>query len=700
MTGASTGGTSPTDLESSVHTHICGDGGAVVLRSDTKLPEAMRTWGADRTVRASVLREAFRLRAAGADGSHCVHLQGLTIEGHLDLDYLTTEANVRLLDCHFRDGLSLRNAQLSSLDLSGSLFEDGSGPCVSAENLVLRFDLRMDRAHVLGNAQQVALSLHGAEISGCVFAGGITIRHAHGPAVDATNLVVKGDFHLDRGCVVGRHPGAALTLRGARIGGRMYLTGTVLNNEQGQAIQADRMRATNGLRIRGATVTGASAKYGIVSLVDAAVGGKVDLKQTRIENSAGPALVASRLKVEGDLDLDETRISGTGERPTVNLFNSSVAGTLSVAGAEHRNTGGCVTDAQQAAVDGDVRLDHSTFTSRTDRAAAVNVFSARVGGYMSLSSTRIVNELGTALFAVQLKVAGDLRLDAGFMASGGGNDGVVRLHASRIGGVLDVTASHFEATRGPALSARSMEVLADLRADAFTVTARGSARDPVSPPMIDLRNTSVRGRLAISPRTIEDNRAATRRKLIALDDMVFGVLDPRITVRDWIKVLAEDTPAYTSQPYQHLAGRYRDQGDEREARQILMAQYRDQLKRSDRQGPLLRVWQKLAGVTIGFGHQPWRAVFGLVGIFVMMSLIALWGGGLTGGGCHGVQRIGRAVEASLPLLRMQQLEGCTTGSGTAGLIYILATWVAQVAAWMFATLFIVGLTTAVRRRPS
>lgn len=660
----------------------------------------MRTWGVDRVVQASAVRDAFRLRSREKDSSHCVHLQGLVIEGRLDLDCLTTEANVRMVDCHFRDGLSLRNARLSSLDLSGSLFEDGAGPCVSADNLVLRFDLRMERAHVLGNAHQAALSLHGAEISGCVLAAGISISHACGPAVDATNLVVNGDLHFERGSIVGRDRDALLTLRGASVGGRLYLSGTVLENGQGPAVQADRMRVANGLRMRGATATGASGTYAIVSLVDAAVGGKVNLKQTRIENSAGPALVASRLKVEGDFDLDETRIAGTGDRSTVNLFNSWVAGTLSMVKAHHQNSSGCVMNAQRAVVDGDVRLDHSTFTSHTDRAAAVNVFSARVGGYMSLSRTRIVNELGTALFAVQLKVGGDLRLDSGFTARGGGSDGVVRLHASKIEGVLDLSASHLEATRGPALSARSMEVLADLRADAVTVMARGSSVDSFAPPMIDLRNTSVRGRLAISPQTIEDNRVNTRRKLLALDDTVFGVLDPRITVKDWIRVLAQDTPAYTSQPYQHLAGRYRDQGDEREARQILMAQYRDQLKRSDRQGPFLRVWQKLAGVTIGFGHQPWRAVFGLVGIFVLMSLLALWGGGLDGAGCHGVQRVGRAIEASLPLLRIQQLEGCETGSGTAGLTFILATWIAQVAAWMFATLFIVGLTTAVRRRPS
>ncbi|MFD8573513.1 hypothetical protein [Streptomyces sp. NPDC057694] len=698
MTGET--GDDALSLEERVQTHICDEGAAVVLRSESKLPEAMRSWGAERVVAATVVRDALRRRVAGRDGSHGVHLQGLVIDGHLDLDCLTTEANVRLVDCHFRDGLSLRNARLSSLDLSGSLFEDGAGPCVWADNLVLRFDLRMERAHVLGNAHDVALSLHGAHISGCLFATGIVIGHARGPAVDATNLVVKGDLHLNRGTIAGHHRTAALTLRGASVGGRVQLAGTVLRNDRGPAVQADRMRVTTGLRMRGAIATGTDDKYAIVSLVDAVVGGKVDLRQTRIDNTAGPALVASRLKVEGDLNLDESRVTGTGERPTVNLFNTFVAGTLSMTGARHTNSSGCALNAQRAVVDGDVRLDRSRFRSRTDRAAAVNVFNAQVGGYMSLSRARIVNQLGTALFAVQLKVSGDLRLDQGFRAAGGGTDGAVRLHASRIGGVLDIRTARLTATRGPALSARSMEVLADLRADAVTVRSRGAAGATALPPMIDLRDTSVRGRLAMSPQTIADNRAAVRRKLIALDDMVFGVLDPRISVKDWIHVLAHDTPAYTSQPYQHLAGLYRDQGDERDARQVLMAQYRDQLTRSDGQGFFVRAWQKTAGLTIGFGHQPWRAVFGLVAIFVVMGMLALWAGGLTGADCHAVQRIGRAVEASLPLIRVQQLEGCSADDGTAGLAFILATWVAQVTAWMFATLFIVGLTTAVRRRPS
>ncbi|GGZ86543.1 hypothetical protein GCM10010329_02990 [Streptomyces spiroverticillatus] len=52
--------------------------------------------------------------------------------------------------------------------------------------------------------------------------------------------------------------------------------------------------------------------------------------------------------------------------------------------------------------------------------------------------------------------------------------------------------------------------------------------------------------------------------------------------------------------------------------------------------------------------------------------------GGTGTDCHFVQRIGRA--------------GCRTGTGAAGFVCTLATWTAQVTAWMFATLSAVGLS--------
>ncbi|MBC9711439.1 hypothetical protein H9Y04_02490 [Streptomyces sp. TRM66268-LWL] len=443
-------------------------------------------------------------------------------------------------------------------------------------------------------------------------------------------------------------PGAALTLRGAEIGGRLHLSRGIVGNPLGTAVDCDRTRVTTGLMMQELRASGSTSPTGTLPFTDATLGGKADLVRANLTNSSGPSLTASRLRVDGDLDLSHARMSSAGERSSLNLF------------------------------------------------------SAKIGGYASLSSARTKNDLGTALFGVQLKVGGDLRLNEEFTARGGGKDGAVRLHVSTIEGALDLSTARLRSGLGPALSARSMEVLADFRADHINITSQdlssdSSGHDPH--PKVDLRGSRIRGRMEVSPETVRANRSPGRT-LVALDDLEFGVLDARIDVKQWIALLSEETPAYRSQPYQHLASRYREQGDEHEARQVLIAQHRDQLRRTRDRSVLLRFWQQLAGVTIGFGHHPWRALFGLLGIFIVMSALALWGGGLDGTGCRSVERIGRAVEASLPLIRMQQLEGCSPGLGAPGLVFVLASWVAQVGAWVFATLFIVGLTNAIRRRPS
>ncbi|NGO78284.1 hypothetical protein G6045_21840 [Streptomyces sp. YC504] len=703
MTGAQGADDPRTALEQAVRRQVLDEGPPVLLTEERKAPDAMRRWGRDHVVRACVIREAMLERAALRDSSQGVLLRGLVVVGHLDLNCLTTQANVRILDCHLRDGLTLSNARLSSLDLSGCLIEDGDDSCLGADNLTLQFDLRLEGTHVMGHAAVATVSLHGAQISGCVFAAGLHVGSKNGPGIDATNLVVKGDVYLDSATISARHrDGAALTLRGAEIGGRLHLSRGTVDNPRGPAVDCDRTRVNTGLLMRELSASGSTSPTGTLSFTDATLGGKADLVRARIRNHSGPSLTASRLRVDGDLDLSHAQMTSGGERSALNLFSTKITGTLSLSHARLRNRSGCVLNGQRLVVDGDAHLNSATFSTRSITHAAVNLFSAKIGGYASLSSARIKNELGTALFAVQLKVGGDLRLNEEFTARGGGTDGAIRLHASTIEGALDLSTAHLRSGFGPALSARSMEVMADFRADNIHITAQDLSSDSSGHhphPKVDLRGSRIRGRLEVSPETVRANRSPGR-KLVALDDLEYGVLDARIDVKQWIVLLADETPAYRSQPYQHLASRYREQGDEFEARQVLIAQHRDQLKRTRDQSVLLRFWQQLAGITIGFGHQPWRAVFGLVGIFMAMSVLALWGGGLDGEGCRSVERIGRAVESSLPLIRMQQLEGCSPGSGAAGLFFVLASWVAQVGAWMFATLFIVGLTNAVRRRPS
>ena len=76
----------------------------------------------------------------------------------------------------------------------------------------------------------------------------------------------------------------------------------------------------------------------------------------------------------------------------------------------------------------------------------------------------------------------------------------------------------------------------------------------------------------------------------------------------WLELLQDGTPDYAAQPYQQLAAGYRARGDDRHARQTLMAQRDDQLARTDPSWRE-RLWGWITKVTLGYGYQPWRALW-------------------------------------------------------------------------------------------
>jgi hypothetical protein len=51
--------------------------------------EQMGAWGADRTVRASVIRDILRGKLAVDSDPRGVNLRGAKVDGHLDLRYVT-----------------------------------------------------------------------------------------------------------------------------------------------------------------------------------------------------------------------------------------------------------------------------------------------------------------------------------------------------------------------------------------------------------------------------------------------------------------------------------------------------------------------------------------------------------------------------------------------------------------------------------
>ena len=178
----------------------------------------------------------------------------------------------------------------------------------------------------------------------------------------------------------------------------------------------------------------------------------------------------------------------------------------------------------------------------------------------------------------------------------------------------------------------------------------------------------------------------------------------------WLGLLRDGTPRYAARPYQQLAAGYRARGDDRQARQTLMAQRDDQLARADTSWREL-LWGKITKVTLGYGYQPWRALLFLAAVVLLSCVLAVVLGAhgalaqtsetaTPGRSCTVVQQVSVGLDLNLPVGTTVARAGCdlTTDPASVTAAWLTtAGWVLRLLAWVFAALFIAGFTSAVRK---
>ncbi|MFI0543836.1 membrane-associated oxidoreductase [Streptomyces sp. WSLK1-3] len=231
-------------------------------------------WGAERTVRASVLR-ALMLNGPQEDGEiPALKLAGARITGALALQYGTVEHAVRLSQCHFDDVPLLYGCRLRQLNLSDSVLPGLTAATLRVEAVLRMTNCRvngpvrlggaqiagalfMDRAEVVAvDAGEPALQLNhmsvgddlwapglrahgevrlnGASVAGSVNLNDARLSHPGDIVLDAQTLVVEGDVHLRR-----VHTFGWIGLRGARIAGRLDFSYAHLSNPGDAALRAN-----------------------------------------------------------------------------------------------------------------------------------------------------------------------------------------------------------------------------------------------------------------------------------------------------------------------------------------------------------------------------------------------------------------------------------------------------------------------------
>jgi hypothetical protein len=467
----------------------------------------------------------------------------------------------------------------------------------------------------------------------------------------------------------------------------------------------------HGVRLRGARLIGR------LDLEDLSTGVNLDLRECflpeglaagdaslhalrlegcLLEHASGSAIAADRL-VASLLVLRASTVIGHGSAGAVALQGARLDG-LDCDRARIRNDSGPALRAGSLRVEQDVFLRWGFEAVGAGDDGAVCLLGARTARF-ECDGARLRNDCGPALRADSLQVDQRAFLRAGFEAVGTGELGTVRLNGARLG----LFAARRVALRndsGPALVAEAMQVERGVLCD-DDFEAVGAAADGV----LQLAGTRIGGRLLLDMSRVRNADAC--KPLIALDGLTYAGIPEGTSVDSWLTLLARGTPRYAAQPYQHLAAAYRAAGHDREARKILIAQRKDEIRRGEL-GPGGQAWARFTGLTLGYGYRPWLALAWLATVVAAAVILALHAGA-TGGlahtsrsstptqPCTTVEQVGVGLDLSLPLIRTGARDTCTTTNTPAGQRLTLAGWMLQLLAWALATLFVAGFTSAVRK---
>ncbi|MGV9340169.1 membrane-associated oxidoreductase [Streptomyces sp. NPDC003688] len=275
-------------------------GESVDFRAEDEDPALDITYGAERTVRARVLR-ALLLQAPQEEGEiAALKLTGARITGVLDLKYSTINAAVRLSHCQFDSVPELYGAQLRQLSLRSSVL-----PGLDAATLRVGGPLRMTDCRVQGPVR-----LSGTHISGALFMerAEFTAADDSKPVLQLNQAVIGDDLWAPEMRAHGQ-----VRLTGASVAGRINIQDAEFDNPGGIALDAQNLTVEAHVRAR------CLRARGRVELRGAHIPGRLDLLHARLSHPGDTALRASSCvigelwvrgddRIEGALNLRRSHI--------------------------------------------------------------------------------------------------------------------------------------------------------------------------------------------------------------------------------------------------------------------------------------------------------------------------------------------------------------------------------------------------------
>lgn len=469
------------------------------------------------------------------------------------------------------------------------------------------------------------------------------------PGLAAEQLRTAGNLELNHGFTAD----GEVTLLGARVGGKLSLSGARLVNPGGRALNADRLTVEQGMFCR----EGFTAE-GEVRLLGARITGQLDLSRACLSNPGGKALQANWLTVEQYMLCTEGFTTG-GE---ISLSGAQLA-HLDLSGACLTNRDGRTVNGYGLSVTQDI-VCRDGFASE----GQINLAGARVGGRLALDGARLVNPNGQVLSATRLSVDGDLTCRGDFEA-----EGETHLSGARIGGSLDLSGA---VIHNPGQRALGLEAMT-----AATLVLLPSRR----PEGVDLTNAQVGA--------FEDDPATWPTTLLMRGFVYENLVNDRVDVRERLRWLTRHPDGYVPQLYDQLAAAYRRVGHEEAARRVAIAKHQ---RRRSVLAPPGKILNRLLYVTVGYGYRTW-----LAGAW-MLGLLALGTGIFSHAHPTHMDPANRppaafhalayTLDVLLPIVDLGQ-EKAWRPAGTA----LYWSWALTGVGWVLTTAVVAGLTSVLRR---
>ena len=399
-------------------------------------------------------------------------------------------------------------------------------------------------------------------------------------------------------------------------------------NSQVGSIEADVIRIKGDFYLRG----GNFSSNGFVKFPGASIGGDLDCSGARFNNSPAPPLANQPLDPNNGIALDARGISVGGDvllgkavvKGRLLLEGANLQGDLDCTDAQFLNPyqhplreSGLALEADHLSVKGSLSLKKSKDAPKGAFLAQgkIRLLAAHIGGQLVCSGAMFENpkddrddreQTGDVLSAEGIEVQGQVFLRTGFSANG-----KVHLEGATIGGHLFCKDASFTT-----LSLASASVSRGFVWKGITYSGTAD---------LDFRNLSVVA--------LEDDLASwPQNGTYSLDGFTYGhITDGCGPAENRITWIARQSP-FAPQPYRQLAKVLRDDGDVSGARNVLyeMEKLRDEREMNNRRSQILlpqasfrvwllkvwisliRIWQWILRLTVGYGYYPQRALLCLL----------------------------------------------------------------------------------------